>query len=141
MSTKSDPAFLRSFDRQMLRSAFQSLFWSIFSDRKRKGKMTQQQFADALGVDKSAVSRSFSIPQNWTIDKLADMAGVLGVELVVEARDAAASGVVFTANGVREVVTRAGADGNGRLPMSSGAMMRTGTTFTSNRQTILSAAA
>jgi transcriptional regulator with XRE-family HTH domain len=104
MSTKTDPAFLRSFDRQMLRSAFQSLFWSVFSDRKRKGKMTQQQFADALGVDKSAVSRSFSIPQNWTIDKLADMAGVLGVELVVEARDAAASGVVFTAIGVREPV-------------------------------------
>jgi transcriptional regulator with XRE-family HTH domain len=104
MSTKTDPAFLRSFDRQMLRSAFQSLFWSVFSDRKRKGKMTQQQFADALGVDKSAVSRSFSIPQNWTIDKLADMARVLGVELVVEARDVAASGVVFTANGVREVV-------------------------------------
>jgi transcriptional regulator with XRE-family HTH domain len=107
MSTKTDPAFLRSFDRQMLRSAFQSLFWSVFSDRKRKGKMTQQQFADALGVDKSAVSRSFSIPQNWTIDKLADMAGVLGVELVVEARDAAASGVVFTASGVRETVSTA----------------------------------
>lgn len=115
MSTKTDPAFLRSFDRQMLRSAFQSLFWSVFSDRKRKGKMTQQQFADALGVDKSAVSRSFSIPQNWTIDKLADMAGVLGVELVVEARDAAASGVVFTASGVREVVRTGTQDASIRI--------------------------
>jgi transcriptional regulator with XRE-family HTH domain len=115
MSTKTDPVFLRSFDRQMLRSAFQSLFWSVFSDRKRNGKMTQQQFADALGVDKSAVSRSFSIPQNWTIDKLADMAGVLGVELVVEARDTAGSRVVFTAGGAREVVRTTTSSSNANI--------------------------
>jgi DNA-binding phage protein len=103
MSTKTDPAFLRAFDRQMLRAKFQSLFWNVISARKKKGKYTLQQLADTLGVNKSAVSRGFSEPQNWTIDKLSDMADALGVELVIEARDKAGD-VVYTPVGVTQPV-------------------------------------
>ena len=99
MSTKTDPAFLRAFDRQMLRAKFQSLFWNVVSARKKESKYTLQQLADTLGVNKSAVSRGFSEPQNWTIDKLSDMADALGVELVIEARDKAED-VVYTPVGV-----------------------------------------
>jgi transcriptional regulator with XRE-family HTH domain len=106
MSTKTDPAFLRAFDRQMLRAKFQSLFWNVISARKKKGKYTLQQLADTLGVNKSAVSRGFSEPQNWTIDKLSDMADALGVELVIEARDKAGD-VIYTPVGVTQPVVTA----------------------------------
>jgi transcriptional regulator with XRE-family HTH domain len=106
MSTKTDPAFLRAFDRQMLRAKFQSLFWNVISARKKNGKYTLQQLADTLGVNKSAVSRGFSEPQNWTIDKLSDMADALGVELVIEARDKSGD-VVYTPVGVMQPVVTA----------------------------------
>jgi transcriptional regulator with XRE-family HTH domain len=106
MSTKTDPAFLRAFDRQMLRAKFQSLFWNVISARKKNGKYTLQQLADALGVNKSAVSRGFSEPQNWTIDKLSDMADALGVELVIEARDKGAN-VTYTPVGITQPVITA----------------------------------
>ena len=106
MSTKTDPAFLRAFDRQMLRAKFQSLFWNVVSARKKNGKYTLQQLADTLGVNKSAVSRGFSEPQNWTIDKLSDMANALGVELAIEARDKAGD-VVYTPAGMTQPVVTA----------------------------------
>lgn len=103
MSMKNDPAFLKAFDRQMLRAKFQSLFWNVVSARKKNGKYTLQQLADTLGVNKSAVSRGFSEPQNWTIDKLSDMADALGVELVIEARDKVGD-VIYTPVGVTQPV-------------------------------------
>lgn len=106
MSMKTDPAFLRAFDRQMLRAKFQSLFWNVVSARKKNGKYTLQQLADTLGVNKSAVSRGFSEPQNWTIDKLSDMAAALGVEIVIEARDKTGD-VIYTPMGVTQPVVTA----------------------------------
>lgn len=99
MQTKTDYQQVRDYNRQMLRGAFRSLFWVIFSERKRATKFTLQAFADKLGIGKSSLSRGFNEPQNWTIDKMADMAHVLGVELVVEARDAQ-SGQIYTSTGV-----------------------------------------
>jgi transcriptional regulator with XRE-family HTH domain len=98
MQTKTDDKQMREYRRQMLRGEFRSLFWAIFSDQKRKKKFTLQAFADKLGIGKSSLSRGFNEPQNWTIDKMADMADALGVELIVEARDSQ-SGVVFTPTG------------------------------------------
>ena len=103
MSMKTDPAFLRAFDRQMLRAKFQSLFWNVISARKKNGKYTLQQLADTLGVNKSAVSRGFSEPQNWTIDKLSDMADALGVELVIEPRDKVGD-MIYTPVGMTQPV-------------------------------------
>lgn len=118
MSTKTDPAFLRAFDRQMLRAKFQSLFWNVISARKKKGKYTLQQLADTLGVNKSAVSRGFSEPQNWTIDKLSDMADALGVELVIEARDKAGD-VIYTPMGVVGPVVTTSKSSDIQIPRQS----------------------
>lgn len=94
----------RLYDRLMLRSAFQSLFWVVLLDRKRKEQLTRKGLADKLGVHKSFVSRAFSRPPNWQIDKISDFSDALGVDLVVEARDRA-TGVVYTASGIRQPTT------------------------------------
>jgi hypothetical protein len=51
-----------------------------------------------LGVDKSYISRSFSTPPNWQIDKISDFADALGVEIDLVARDLR-SGEIFTPTG------------------------------------------
>lgn len=95
MQTKTDDKHMREYRRHMLRGEFRSMFWAIFSERKRASKFTLQAFADKLGIGKSSLSRGFNEPQNWTIDKMADMAEALGVELVVGARDVQ-SGAIYT---------------------------------------------
>src|SRR5437879_6067948 len=90
----------RTYQRQVLRSAFQSLFWNVLLTRKRQFGFTFKALADALSTNKSYVSRSFSTPPNWQIDKIADMAEALGVDVIVEARDRK-SGVIYTVNSVR----------------------------------------
>jgi transcriptional regulator with XRE-family HTH domain len=96
---KIDAARLREYDRELLRSTFVSLFWGVISERRRRTKFTLQSLADKLGTDKSAVSRWFSgnLP-NWTVDKIADIAGVLDLELKIEAADRT-TGVMFTPAG------------------------------------------
>lgn len=94
----------RLYDRLMLRSAFQSLFWVILHTRKREQKLTRKGLADKLGVDKSFVTRAFSRPPNWQIDKIADMSEALDVDLVLEARDRK-TGAVYTPTGVRVPAT------------------------------------
>jgi ribosome-binding protein aMBF1 (putative translation factor) len=91
----------RAFDRLSLRSEFQSLFWNVLLTRKRETGFTFKTLADKLRINKSYISRSFSSPPNWQIDKLADMADALGVHLVVEARDREDPRVVYTASGTR----------------------------------------
>jgi transcriptional regulator with XRE-family HTH domain len=94
----------RQYDRMMLRSAFQSMFWGVLLARKQEMGLTLKGLADKLGIDKSYVSRSFSSPPNWQIDKLADMADALDVEIEIAARDVK-TGKVYTPVGVREVVS------------------------------------
>jgi len=93
---------IREFKRQMLRAEFQSLFWNALLTRKRDSGFTMKALADKLGINKSYVSRSFSSPPNWTIDKLADMAEVLDLDLVVEARDRL-NDRVYTSSGTKTV--------------------------------------
>src|ERR1044072_2080123 len=88
----------REYDRTMLRSEYQSLFWSVLLARKHQAKFTLKALADKLGINKSYISRSFSSPPNWQIDKIADMADALGVEMMVQARDTA-TGIIFTSSG------------------------------------------
>lgn len=90
----------RLYDRMMLRSALQSLFWVVLLARKREEKLTKKGLADKLGIHKSFVSRAFSRPPNWQIDKLADMSDALDVDLVIEARDRK-TGVIYTPAGER----------------------------------------
>lgn len=88
----------KQFRRHMLRSDYQSLFWHALLVRKRETKFTLKALADKLGINKSYVTRSFSSPPNWTIDKISDMADALELDLVVEARDRA-TGRLYTPTG------------------------------------------
>src|SRR5690606_435536 len=101
----------RAFKRSMLRSAFQSLFWGVILQRKKRSGLTLTDLADEIGVDKSYVSRSFSSPPNWQIDKIADFADALGVELNLVARDLK-TGELFTPTGKVQFATTSAADGN-----------------------------
>src|SRR4051812_39081850 len=94
---------LVEFDRDMLRSSFVSIFWSVISERRKKGKFTLQSLADRLRIDKSCVSRWFSDdPPNWQSDTIADVARVLNVELIITARDRS-TGQVFTSAGAESM--------------------------------------
>lgn len=115
--TMSNDARLRAFNRQMLRSAFQSLFWHVLLSRKKEQGFTLKALADKLGINKSYVSRSFSAPPNWTIDKLSDMADAVGIDLVVEARDRV-TGKVYTPSGSAPVAATSTVFDE-RLPVSS----------------------
>lgn len=90
----------RKYDRLMLRSAFQSLFWSVLLTRKHDQGLTRTGLAEKLGIHKSFVTRAFSKPPNWQVDKISDMADALGVDLILEARDRA-TGAIYTPSGVR----------------------------------------
>ncbi|MFN9015835.1 MAG: helix-turn-helix domain-containing protein [Hyphomonadaceae bacterium] len=79
--------YTRDYRRQMTRAAFQSLFWNVLQKRKQDAGLTLKGLADKLGIHKSYMTRSFSSPPNWQIDKLSDLADALEVELVIEARD------------------------------------------------------
>ncbi len=92
--------YTRDYRRQMTRAAFQSLFWSVLLKRKQDSGLTLKGLADKLGIHKSYMTRSFSSPPNWQIDKLSDLADALEVELVVEARDQK-TGRTFTAFGIQ----------------------------------------
>lgn len=89
---------VNDFDRGMLRAAIASLFWAVISDRRKHGYKLRD-LADALGCDKSQVSRWFSNdPPNWQVDTIADIAAALDVELRIEAIERK-TGQRFTASG------------------------------------------
>jgi len=88
----------REYRRQMTRASFQSLFWHVLLTRKREAGLTLKLLADKLGINKSYISRSFSSPPNWQVDKLSDMADALDVDLYIEARDRK-TGRVYTPHG------------------------------------------
>lgn len=91
---------LRDYDREMFRSSFVSLFASIIQNRKKSGGLTFSKLADALGINKSAVSRWFSKAPNWRLNTISDLANVLDVEVTIEARDRK-TGVIYTPAGIK----------------------------------------
>lgn len=88
----------RSYRRQMVRSSFQSLFWHVLLERKKEIGLTLKGLADRLGINKSYISRSFSEPPNWQIDKISDMSDALGVDIIITARDRR-TGRMYTPHG------------------------------------------
>lgn len=88
----------RNFRRSILRAQFQSLFWSVFLDKKKRNKFSLTQLADAIGINKSYVSRSFNEPPNWQINKISDFADALGLDLEICAVDRT-TGEIFTPQG------------------------------------------
>lgn len=113
------------FRRLMLRSELQSLFWHVLLVRKREMKFTLKALADKLGINRSYVTRSFSSPPNWTVDKLSDMADALQIDLIVEARDRL-NGRIYTPSGG----TSAAATETRRIPGAAEALLpMTGSDF------------
>lgn len=99
---------LRQFDREALRSDFLGVFWAAIQKRKRDEKFTMQKLADALGRDKTTVSRWFGgTPNNWETDTIADIAGALDLELIVRARDRK-TGTVFSSSGIQVEIASEG---------------------------------
>jgi hypothetical protein len=100
-SRKSDPKFVRAYERGMLRSAFKSLFWAVISERKKRSAgYTLIQLAKGVATSKHEVSRWFNGDPNWTINTIASIANALGVDLRIEAVDRV-SGEVFTPAGIQ----------------------------------------
>lgn len=98
--TKAQKRREREYDRQMMRSAFQSLFLGVIQDKKKDGYQLQQLAADTDNL-KSTVSRWFSpntLP-NWQIDTVSDICDALGLKLELKATDMA-SGAVYSPQGV-----------------------------------------
>ena len=85
---KSRDRLLLAYDREMLRSAFVSLFWSIISRKNRHGGFPLKTLADKIGVHKSAPSRWFSGRHtNWTVNTISDIANALDLDLEIRAHD------------------------------------------------------
>jgi hypothetical protein len=85
---KSRDELLIAYDREMLRSAFVSLFWSIIFRKKQRGEFPLKELADKIGVHKSAPSRWFSDGHpNWTVNTISNIANALDLDLEITARD------------------------------------------------------
>jgi hypothetical protein len=95
----------------MLRARFQSLFWAVFLDKKKKNKFSLTDLADMIGIHKSYVSRSFTNPPNWQIDKISDFADALGLDLEICAVDRE-TGEVFTPQGKKNSFSVTGPQGS-----------------------------
>ncbi len=78
---------LIAYDQQMLRSNFVILFWRAFEKRRDEDGYSLTQLAQDLGKDKSVISRWFKGDPNWTVDTIAEIASVMGLELCVDARE------------------------------------------------------
>lgn len=105
MSIKqSDPRFARAYERATLRSAFVSMFWAVFTHRKRKDGLTLLALAKAIPANKAEVSRWFKGDPNWTINTIASIANALDVDVRIEAVDRKA-GIVFTPAGLVATTT------------------------------------
>ncbi len=99
-SRKSDPKFMRSYDRGMLRSAFVSLFWGIIVERKKRIGLTLLTLAKMLGTNKGEVSRWFNGDPNWTVNTIANLANALDVDIQIQAIDRA-TGEIYTPAGLQ----------------------------------------
>jgi len=111
---KTDPKFVRAFDRAMLRSQFVSLFWSVIAARRKTHGFKMKSLADSLGKNKGEVSRWFSGDPNWTVNTIASLAHALNVDLKVEAVDRE-TGEIFTAAGSIASGTQVKASGRSEI--------------------------
>jgi transcriptional regulator with XRE-family HTH domain len=101
--TRSDPKFARQYERATLRSAFVSLFWAVFSHRKKRDGLTLQALAKEIPANKAEVSRWFKGDPNWTINTIASLANALNVDVRVQAIDRK-TGEVWTPAGLQSPV-------------------------------------
>ena len=71
-----------SFKAAMLRTALSSAFEGVLKNKRRHGSLTLQSVAEAMGKNKSEISRWFSRnPPNWQISTIAALADCLNVSV------------------------------------------------------------
>lgn len=104
MTDTTEKEVLRDFDREVYRSSLVSIFWAVISDRK-KGGFKLRMLADALGRDKSVVSKWFSKLPNWEANTVSDIANALDVELRITARDRTNGRMYDVSGHLRPVLT------------------------------------
>jgi DNA-binding phage protein len=105
-SRRSDPKFVQSYERGMLRSAFKSLFWAIISEKKkREAGFTMMKLARDVSTSKHEVSRWFNGDPNWTINTIANLASALNVDVEIRAIDRR-TGAVFLPSGMQATPVR-----------------------------------
>ncbi len=126
MKTNKKQTIAGEFDREMLKVAFSSLFWSIITFKKEKEGFSLKKLADELGVHKSMPSRWFSgAGPNWELNTIADIARSLNVEISVVATDKD-SGVIFSPSGeVSDPRVRSVTTANNSVSISKEAPIRT----------------
>lgn len=112
MSTKKIEKIAKEYQREMLRSAIASLFWSVISKKKKTGG-SMKEIAEKLAINKSVVSRWFSgRSPNWEINTIADISDALDLDLRIVAVDRK-TGHVFGCSGevtVPRAITTGGAN-------------------------------
>jgi transcriptional regulator with XRE-family HTH domain len=85
-----------SFKAAMLRTALSSAFEGVLKNKRNHGSLTLQSVAEAMGKNKSEISRWFSRnPPNWQISTIAALADCLNVSVDFRLVDQA-TGEVFT---------------------------------------------
>lgn len=99
---KSDPKFVKAYERGMLRSAIRSAFWSALSYRRQAHGLTFKDFAKLVGVSKHEISRWFNGDPNWTINTMAKLASALDMSVRIEVVDKK-TGKIFTSSGEKVV--------------------------------------
>jgi transcriptional regulator with XRE-family HTH domain len=132
----------RRFDREMLRSAFKSLFWGVMDDKRKKNDFTMSDLALATKTDKGRVSRWFKGYPNWQIDTIADIADALEIDLIVKARDRA-TGRIFAEYGLETPVRATFYDGTSetrRHPLSRSTSSETKLNMSSQNDDLRTAA-
>lgn len=101
MSTIDDDT-MREINRELLKSEMTTIFFAAIAERKKAG-FSFQALADAMGINKSTVSRWFATPPNWELNTVSDLAHALNLRLEIRAHERD-TGAVFEA-GPPSVVT------------------------------------
>ncbi len=61
----------------------------ILTTRRRASKLSQSSLADKLGISQNRLSEIETDPGKLTVERLLELANLLGLELVVQDREAA----------------------------------------------------
>lgn len=124
--TKTDK-IAKEYQREMLKSAFASLFWSVITKKKQRGG-SMKELADKLSINKSAVSRWFSGKSpNWELNTIADIADALELDIRIEAVDRA-TGQMFGCSGEIAMPHAAIVTTSNVVTMDNGLRVRSSTT-------------
>jgi hypothetical protein len=99
-------SFDQTYEREMLRRGYLSLFWVAMSRKRAKERFTFSDLAARIRRGKSQVSRWFSAGDpNWELNTIADIAHSLGIRIEISAVDIATKEILTPAGPISSIVT------------------------------------